>query len=392
MLVACSEDGNDSKPSIQEPTAYVFERDGSSTVSFSGQTTRIAMAEEIISEFMNPAITESSLQAMFNHQEGIENFNDATLNASNKNVRSKTAASQDFFSSNTVDATAIKTEFEGWITDQVSWIFPSWNNDAAYGIPGAIQEAGGGPIRYVNSQGLELNQAFNKSLIGALMVDQVLNNYLSPSVLDAGENRANNDAGITEDGKSYTTMEHKWDEAYGYVYGTSANTADPNLTIGLDDNFLNKYIGRVEGDPDFEGIADKIFNAFKLGRAAIVAGSYDTRDEQAAIIREAISEIIGIRAVYYLQQGKAGLEVANPDMASVFHDLSEGYGFIYSLQFTRVPNANGPYFSRVEVLGLLDELMGDGDYGFWDVTPATLQAISAEIASQFGFTVEEAGS
>ena len=123
-------------------------------------------------------------------------------------------------------------------------------------------------------------------------------------MLDAGDNIANNDNGVLDSDKNYTTMEHKWDEAYGYLYGTSANTADPNVTIGDDDSFLNKYVGRVENDPDFTGIAAEIYDAFRTGRAAIVAGQYDTRDEMAELIRERISTVIAVRAVYYLQQKK----------------------------------------------------------------------------------------
>ena len=100
--------------------------------------------------------------------------------------------------------------------------------------------------------------------------------------------------------------------------------------------------------------------------------------------------IIGIRAVYYLQQGKAGLEVETIDYASVFHDLSEAYGFVYSLQFTRDPMTNTPYFTNAEVNAMLDDLM-EGN-GFWDVTPAKLDEISTDIAARFSFTVEEAGS
>ncbi|MDE0472810.1 MAG: DUF4856 domain-containing protein, partial [Ekhidna sp.] len=279
-----------------------------------------------------------------------------------------------------------------WIADQVKEVFPNWETEASAGQSGFIQEAGGGSTRYINAQGLELNQAFNKGLIGALMVDQMLNNYLSTSVLEAGTNREDNDAGRLVEGKAYTNMEHKWDEAYGYAYGTSANPADPNRTIGSDDSFLNKYIGRVEGDDDFKGIADEIYQAFKSGRAAIVAGDYTARDTQADIIREKISEVVAIRAVYYLQQGKAGLEAGTTDRASVFHDLSEGYGFIYSLQFTRRPESNSPYFSNSEVKTMLKRLMGDGNNGLWDVMPATLDKISGEIAIPFSFTVDEAGS
>lgn len=390
-LSSCGDDDGGTI-SINEPETYVFERDGSSTVSFSGQTDRIKMGEEVISALKNTDFTETQLDAMYDHQEGNEDFSDADLNASSKSVRSKTAASSDFFSSNATDAAAIKAEFDSWIADQVNDVFPKWGDDASAGVAGGIQEAGGGSTRYVNAMGLELNQAFNKGLIGALMVDQILNNYVSTSVLDAASNRDENTAGTVAEGKTYTTMEHKWDEAYGYAYGTSANTADPNSTIGSDDSFLNKYIGRVEGDDDFAGIADDIYNAFKRGRAAIVATDYTERDVQAAVIREKVSTVIAVRAVYYLQQGKAGLEAANPDMASVFHDLSEGYGFIYGLQFTRQPNADTPYFSRSEVLGFISDLMGDGTNGLWDVTPATLQSISDSIAAKFDFTVDQAGS
>ena len=187
-------------------------------------------------------------------------------------------------------------------------------------------------------------------------------------------------------------MEHKWDEAYGYLYGTAANPADPNATLGDDDSFLNKYIARVEADEDFMGIADDIYNAFKLGRAAIVAGDYKLRDEQAEIIREKVSAIIGIRAVYYLQQAKLALETAPVNQGGVFHDLSEAYGFIYSLQFTRKPNTDAPYFTGSQVDAFLTDLLDDGANGLWDVTPETLQILSEQIAAEFDFTIEQAGS
>ncbi|KAA1243929.1 DUF4856 domain-containing protein [Aquimarina sp. RZ0] len=393
LMASCSSDDDTTVPGVQieEPATYAFERNGESTVSFGGQTTRIKMAEEISSELKDNTNTQAILDAMFNHQEGVDDFEDADLNASDKNVRSKTAASRDYFSANTTDATAIKADFDTWIKSQVDEVFPNWGVTAMAGTPGVLQEAGGGSSRYVNAQGLELNQAFAKSLIGGLMADQALNNYLGTAVLDEAENIANNDNDVVADGKPYTTMEHKWDEAYGYLYGTSVNTAEPNLTIGSDDSFLNKYIGRVEGDEDFKGIADDIYNAFKLGRAAIVAKKYTVRDQQAAIIREKISQVIAVRAVFYLQQGKRALEASTIDYASAFHDLSEGYGFIYSLQFTRKSDDATPYFSRTEVQGLLDDLM-KGTNGLWDVTPETLQTISETIASKFDFTAEQAGS
>jgi hypothetical protein len=341
------------------------------------------MGQEFISALKDESKTETQLDAMFDHQEGASDFSDPILNASSKNIRSKTAASADLFSSNTTDATAIKNQFDSWISEQVSDVFPYWSDDASAGSAGKIQEAGGGSTRYVNGKGLELNQAINKGLIGGLMADQMLNNYLGTAVLDAGTNTVDNDEKTLSDGKNYTTMEHKWDEGFGYLYGAD-NQENP--TLGAD-SFLNKYLARVEGDPDFQGIAATIYDAFKLGRAAIVNNDYLTRDDQVDIIRENISKVIAIRAIYYLQQGKVNL---GTDWASAFHDLSEGFGFVYSLQFTRKPGTNAAYFSTSEVNGFISTLTSGN--GFWDITAAQLDTMSNSIADRFGISVAQAGS
>jgi hypothetical protein len=386
LFISCSDDDNAplTTTQLETPTTYVFQRNGETTVSYSGQTTRILMGEEIVGALLDPSKTEAELDGMFAHVEGNSNFSNPALNASNKSVRSKVAASADFFSANTVDAIAIKSDFDGWFANQVNDVFPSWSTNAASGQAGQIQEAGGGPIRYVNAKGLEYDQAIIKGLIGALMTDQMLNNYLSRSVLDAGSNIADNDAGTLVEGKNYTSMEHKWDEGFGYLYGTDDQFMP---TLGAD-SFLNKYIARVENDSDYMGIAQRIYDAFKLGRAAIVDKNYSIRDEQAGIISEEISKVIAIRCVYYLEQGK---NVRNAgDFGGALHDLSEGFGFIYSLQFTRKSGTNEPYFTKIQVDGFIEQLM-EGN-GFWDVTDETLDSMALEIANEFNLTIAQAGS
>jgi hypothetical protein len=379
---------NDDEASITNnviaPATYSFERNSESSVAYSGQTTRIKMADELAAALKDDSLNEVSIDAMFAHVEGANNFSDASLNASDKSARSKVAASTDFFAANSTDATAIKSEFDGFIAAQANDVFPFWNNTATAGVAGQLQEAGGGSVRYMGPKGLEYDQAFVKGLIGSLMVDQMLNNYLSTAVLDAGDYRVDNDNDLVATGKPYTDMEHKWDEAFGYLYGAEVDATSPVLNV---DQYLNKYLNRVESSPNFNGIAAIIYDAFKLGRAAIVAKNYDVRDQQADIIKEEVSNIIGIRAVYYLQVAQNFLAA---DKATAFHDLSEGYGFIYSLQFTRKAGTDQPYFSKSEVDAYLSELMTGN--GFWDVTPATLNRISDEISARFEFTTEQAGS
>ncbi|MFO7744282.1 MAG: DUF4856 domain-containing protein [Psychroflexus sp.] len=384
LFTSCSDDDTDIiNPGVEVPDTYSFDRNGNSTVSYDGQTTRILMADEFKASLLDNSKTEADLLAMYAHQAGDNDFSQESLNASGKNLRSKTAASRDYFSANSTEANEIKNQVDSWISAQVNEVFANWNTIAEPGLAGQIQEAGGGSIRYVNAKGLEYNQAIILTLLGGVMTDQMLNNYLSPSVLDEANNVENNNSDVTAEGANYTTMEHKWDEAFGYLYGTD-NKDNPQLG---QDQYLNKYLGRAENDPDFSGIAQDVYNAFKLGRAAIVAEDYELRDAQAEIIREEISKVIGIRAVYYLQQAKTGLV---NDKGAAFHDLSEGYGFINSLQFTRMPNSEAPYFSKSEVDAMLSALM-EGN-GFWDVTEETLDNFSNQIADRFNFTVEQAGS
>jgi hypothetical protein len=390
FLLACEDDDDPIQPSLTIPDTYTFVRDGASTVSFSGQTTRLAMAGELVDALTDPSTPEATLEAMFRNAgptgEDVAPFSSAELNASTKSVRNKVAASRDYFFTNATGAAAIREDFDGWIAAQVDEVFPAWNELAAENRPGQL--ADGNRTRYVNGRGLEYDQIFAKSLIGALMVDQALNNYLSPAVLDEAGNRADNDAGRTVDGEAYTTMEHKWDEAYGYVFGGAPDSGDPLATLGQDDDFLNKYLGRVEDDPDYGGIADDIFTAFITGRAAIVAGDYAERDRQAARIQELVSQIIGVRSVYYLAQGASALE-NNPGPGPAFHDLSEAYGFLYSMQFTRDPLTGMPYVDRDETLSLLSR-MNPGTGGLWDVSPDELRTLARTIADRFNLDYDAA--
>ena len=388
FLASCDDEMPRSEEiTIENPTTYEFLRNNESTVSFSGQTARINMGTELIGAMMDFDKTTESLLEMYANQTAsgadANPYADASLNESTKSVKSKVAASSDFFSTNSAESARIKSDIGSWIVAQVEEVFPNKDVLAESGRAGQI--ADGSSVRYVSAKGLEYNQAVNKSLIGALMVDQILNNYLSISVLDAGDNMANNDADIVAEGKSYTSMEHKWDEAYGYLFGLARDESNPLATLG-EDSFLNKYLSRVNDDSDFENIASDIFEAFKLGRAAIVAKDYQVRDQQAEIIRDRLAQVIAVRAIYYLQSGKNA--IASDDLGGAFHDLSEGFGFVYSLRFLRQANSSNPYFTREDVDGFVN-MLTEGN-GFWDIDAATLDSMSDIIADKFDFTVAQA--
>ena len=385
LLASCSSDDDNSAAveNLEVPATYTFERNGESTVSYSGQTTRITMAKALAGQMMDETSSEEQLLNMLNNENNP--FTEEELNASSKNIKSKLAASAEYFSSNTVESNAYKQDFENFLINQANEVYPNWNTLAEAGIAGQVID--GSKTRYISGKGLEYNQAYLKGLMGALLSDQMLNNYLSSLVLDEGDNKANNDAEIVEEGKNYTTMEHKWDEAYGYLYGdASVPTANPMASIeDNEDKFLFNYIRQVDADDDFTGIAQETFDAFKKGRAAIVAGKYDIRDEQIAIIQENISMIFAVRAIHYLQSGKVAIQEEN--VTGAFHALSEAYGFLYSIRFSHNPANDQPYLSASDVNAYLADLMEDN--GFWSVTPEKLDEISEAIASAYSISVSQ---
>ena len=89
------------------PEEYSFTRGGVSTVYYTGQTARVGMATELKSAMNDTSFTEDKIDTMFASGTG---FSDATLDASGKNVRGKTAASP-------VASATVKPLCDGWIKD-----------------------------------------------------------------------------------------------------------------------------------------------------------------------------------------------------------------------------------------------------------------------------------
>ena len=351
IIVSCSDDDNNtpSDPSSPPPTTYTFEREieGSmvSTVSYGGQTTRLMQADELYSALNDASSSETVLDLMFGGDGNASaGFTDETLNGTSKIIRSKTSAY-----ANTATNLAI---FDGWLSEFANDVAPNLGGTASAGVAGILGEGG----YQLNANGQELDQLFFKSLIGAFTLDQIINNYITPSQLDSGTRRDDNTAGILEDGDPYTTMEHKWDEGFGYLYG---QVADVESNFGLPaegestGNLLMKYFKKVEENYE-PGIAETVYNAFIAGRHAITIADYDARDAAATIIKRELSKIIGYYAKHYLNDymTKAG----SGNISGAHHSLSEGYGFIFSLQFTN-DGGDSPYLDRST---LMYALSGEG--------------------------------
>ena len=111
----------------------------------------------------------------------------------------------------------------------VDEVYPNWSSIASEGVSGQITTSSGSTYQ-VDAKGLEIDQAFIKGLMGAMVGDQMTNNYLTATKLD-GDGTTNDTNGLGAG--EYTSMEHYWDEGYGYLYGYN------NEHVGGTDNNTN---------------------------------------------------------------------------------------------------------------------------------------------------------
>lgn len=371
LMVSC---GNNSdipvRLPVELPITYEWvDNNGNNTVSFGGQTVRLKQAAEISLLMGSQEADFTTLDEMFNLGEG---FSDPSLNYSNsaKKVANKTA-------SYSIHSADIVNLFNNWIVEFTSDVVPAMiaGTVATPGNAGVL--ADGTNLRELNAKGMELDQLFTKGLIGALCGDQIINGYLS-------EIKIGNDIdNVRGDNGGYTTMEHHWDEAYGYLYGLQTNPSLFDVTNTNGDVLLYKYYAKA----DFFDIQDSIFNSFKLGREAISMDANnggttlysDVKMNEADKIKKHISLIIGQKAFDYINGAAQHLESGGARNGSFFHGLSEGVGFVVSLQFTY--NDGKPYFSHSQVNSMLETLSSEN--GLWDVTIEELNQMALEIQTAF---------
>ncbi len=371
-LTCCTKD---STPDPTSLSSYEHIRNGVSSVDFSRQTAILGMAAEIkvqVADYENP-IGQSGLRNLFSNNDGQGGAFPGALSSVTESVGSKIAVSLDYFSSNAAATAKIHDDFDKYFAMREA-IHDQKETEAQKGTAGFIAYTfeGEDQRRHVSAEGFEVQEVYSKSSFGALQLDQILNHHLTKA------RTADNEQPVV--GKSYTEMEHHWDQAYGYLYGLTDNPGLPDSGQQFGSS-MHAYVDILNDAPGVVGIRDDVFSAFLKGREAIVNKDYQERDRQIAILRETLSTAMAYRGVYYMQGAKEILADAG---GAAFHNLSEAYGFIYALQFSRKPDAAEPYLTASEVGDLLAKLIP-----LWDLTPADIDEISEAVAARFSFTVAD---
>ena len=180
---------------ITEPATYTFNSrfaDGVSSVSYSGQVVRNLLINDIKTQIGTDAGTKNpaTLVSMMAN----DNADRAILSASGMTtVQTKY---HDISTSHLNDR----------LTAVASYTIPGYDANAGALVNGWVQETvANGKTR---ATGIRLDQMTQKTLWGAISYWQATSKYMSKIPGD--------DNSVAVEGKSYTAMEHHWDESFGY--------------------------------------------------------------------------------------------------------------------------------------------------------------------------------
>lgn len=404
LLAACGSDDkdSDSNKDVNAPSTYTFESQvvaGESSVSYGGQVARNVLINELKTLIGSPLLTselgsnDSVEQAVLDklnliYQVGTSTPDGQTFNLTSQNAYtlaleetpvgvSLTAGSllqngyADLSSDKHLSSKMAGIDNALAMAEFVGWDIAADNNNAK---PDALLQSWFAAIAaqatnpehqgkvYVSATGLDYQQLIQKFLLGAVSFSQTANDYLKA---DKGLLKQNS-AGDKEGSKPYTSLEHQWDEGFGY-FGAARdynNYSDAELKAQKDNDsngdgqidltaeytfamaqYANKRDASIEGWDS----SKKIMDAYLKGRQIIVnnygtdpvagEGYHAELVEQAEIIIETWEEIFAANVIHYINSTLADMaKIEGDDYSFDKHakHWSEMKGFALALQFNPI--------------------------------------------------------
>jgi len=332
----------DNSPSYTTPSTYLFtDASGNSTVSYSGQTDRLNQLSEMVVLMKtgnSTTLDAQVLKDMFSNENGDGNGNFSF--SSTKQLKNKCFSA---------DQPLFETFMDALATASV--------DNAMTAADGQAGTLSSGTSTYLfDANGVEQVQVIEKGLMGAVFLNQALNTYFGSGKMDVDNTTAVDAAG----GKYYTSMEHHWDEAFGY-FGV-----DTDFPTTIPSSFWGKYCNKQ--DAALNANAD-MMNCFLRGRAAISGNVLTDRDASILAIRKEWEDISAYQAMTYLDEA---VGYFGTDNAKFLHVLSEAYAFAWNLRYA-------PVETRRMSVAEHTALMAQFNTNFWSMSVADINAIKATI-------------
>ena len=326
------------------PTDYVFtDADGNNTVSYTGQTERLAQLAEMVVLMKTGTSQPVDVQKLDDMFANVgDNGNGNFSFSSTKQLENKCfAADVDIFK-NAFDSVAVASLSNG-VTAQ-------------NGVAGTLTTTDGASTYLFNSNGIEYLQIAEKGLMGAVFMHQALNVYFGDGKMDVDNTTPEDPA----NGKYYTEMEHHFDEAFGY-FGV-----DPTFPVVIPSSFWGKY-------SNSQGMNDLIMNDFIRGRFAITQNNLTERDAAINALRQNWEILSAMQAIDYLNGAVSSF---GSDQSRFLHVVAEAYAFVLNLRYAPVETRQ---LSQAQVNDIL-AMFGDN---FWNLTLSDINAIKSALEATY---------
>lgn len=299
--------------------------------TFYGQKRRLAQLQEIKDSSRNEPIKWDIRAALANENQNMFKSDEAQ---GSENIRTK-IDELNFDNGNTNVADDIASLADSLVQSSQA----NYRNIAANGIAGMIIT--GDKKRHVSYNGLEYAEILEKSLYGALIYDQMVDDYLSDSQSGV-DNEEGNNILSAEDYELYgTERQHKFDEAFGYFGAEAATYPNQSNSSNGDGIFLANYIFDFSDETEAMygvNLAKATMNAFVVGRSVLKAGqgndfAQENINEELfnaarADIKLYVEAGMAASAIHYLNEA-----ITDVSEAEKLHHLSEALGFIYAMSF-----------------------------------------------------------
>ena len=362
LLIACGGDDDDDNPlgsggdgggqTIETPTAYVFDSrftEGESSVAYSGQVVRNLLLQDLkifIDNLGKDGASSASVQDMLDLYAYDDGYD----------LESLTTAGSMPVVENRYSSISTGKNLNGKISGDAVIGYGRTADELVRGwfevIAGNSQDGDklGTPAVYTDDNGVDLTQMINKVLIGAVPYYQATGVYLA-GLLDRGNGEPHSE------GKAYTSMEHGWDEAFGY-FGAARDYSrytDEQLAGSVGDytfdsngdgsiDFKSEYnfgLSRNAGKRDKGGagvdFTGDIFAAFLAGRTLIVnQGSAAEISAQREAAANGMEKVIAATAVHYINDtlaDMADLGTGDENLVNLNKHWAEMKGFTVALQY-----------------------------------------------------------
>lgn len=347
LLSSCNDDEVPSVTEVSVPSTYDFEREGSSTVSYTGQTSRLNQLGEIKAYLLTAdagsAVGAQALKDMYENTGGNGGGNFSTSYSTQ--LKDKTSEFDRVYFEDLMEKTATAS------------LAGAANTTASEGQAGLLTRGNGNTI-LVDENGHEFTQFIEKGLMGAVFYYQICEVYLTDARVG---DEVNND--VIVDGTNYTAMEHHWDEAFGYL---GVPTDFLSNTDGV--RFWGSYIN---GRNLLLGSNATLMNAFLTGRTAIVNKNSNIRDAQRNIIYDELEKVVAATAVHYINSSLAATNDGDR-----MHLLSEAYIFIQDLKYN-----SRAQITDAQINTILGTHIGTN---FWQVSVTGLNEAKNLLSSIYG--------